>query len=419
MLVQACSSTDQVGYLIDMPDGEVSMSPIEQTKDLTLFAKGNAFIIKRYISVKQIDTPIDIVLLYDRTASMKGVIDETGEVGNQIVKDIKIIMPNARFAVASIADYNVFSPDLAEDEVFQLLSDFNQSPKVLELAIKAIKIANGGDSPEAYTRGFYEVSKLNWRKKAKKLVIFFGDSIPHAPDPGEDGRLNTHDDLNWHSTVQLVKSKDIQVVGIHTNTYPEVLNIFQFITQHTNGKMFLLDDANQVSKIIKKSIYGAFVPEISLQASGINKQWVQSIQLKEDFFGDDIQVQVQLKVPENTPTGVYPIQIELSTSTISIFAKYNIESDQRFTINAVTGWYNSYFIPLLPLLALLLLLLYFFLRARRGCRVNSSAIYTLDRHYSLSKLLIDFLFLIALLGVVLWTYLYTKDAYLSQLMNKF
>lgn len=419
LLVIACTPQEQKSIILDMPDGKTSFSPVEQSKDLTLFTQGNAMLIKHNVSIKQIDTPLDIVLLYDRTASMKDVIDETGEAGNQIVNEIQKIIPDTRFAIASIADYKVFSPDLAENDVWQLLSDFEQSPKVLQQAIKSIETGNGGDTPEAYTRGFYEVSKLNWRPQAKKLVIFFGDSTPHSPDPGEDGILHTKDDLDWQSTIQLVKSKGIQVVGIHTNEHPEVINTFKHITQQTKGKMFLLDDAKQVSRIIKKSIYSTFMPEFDFQAVGSNKEWVQNILQKEALFADDIQYQVQLKVPENTPAGVYPIQLHFTPGTLRALAKYNINSDKEFTIYVVTGWYNNFWLPLLPLIVLLVVLFYFFIRARQGCSVTSRTIYSLDGRYSLSKLLIDLLFILALLGMLLWAYLYTQDVYISQLINQF
>jgi hypothetical protein len=92
-------------------------------------------------------------------------------------------------------------------------------------AINGLTLGHGEDLPESYSRALYETyadPSVGWRTGAKKIVIMFGDDIPHDPayatgiDPGRDGEVGTADDLYFEDVVAGLKSNGITVLALHS-----------------------------------------------------------------------------------------------------------------------------------------------------------------------------------------------------------
>jgi hypothetical protein len=143
--------------------------------------------------------PIDVLLLFDRTASMSNVIREAQVRAVELVGGIASLYPNAAFAVAGLADY------FGGERAWVLYQDVTTDRTAVESGLGQISEASGGDYPEAYARALQEARSIGWRPGGgKKYVILFGDAPAHDPtfygvdfgvDAGRDGIRGTSDDL--------------------------------------------------------------------------------------------------------------------------------------------------------------------------------------------------------------------------------
>jgi len=67
----------------------------------------------------------------------------------------------------------------------------------------------------------YADPNVGWRSGAKKIVILFGDDIPHDPafqtgvDPGRDAEVGTADDLYFDEVVSGLRTHGITVLALY------------------------------------------------------------------------------------------------------------------------------------------------------------------------------------------------------------
>jgi hypothetical protein len=418
--ISACSKgTNQ--YSAETADGKATIGDISQTKYLFTAHNGSANITYNAPAAQTIKAQLDVLILFDRTASMKDVISTTANAAEKIVDDVQKIAPDTRFAVAAVSDYSPLFTDDIDKRTWLLLTDFSFEAEEIQAASKKIELVNGGDTPEAYGRGLYEAAEMAWRPDAKKIIIFFGDATAHAIDPGRDEALNTADDLQFDAVIAKLAAKKITVVGIHTRNDDEVLAEFNRITGATGGKSVPLDNANDSSKVIKDSIAEALSDPPSMRASGDFAGWINTTNTGK-ANPNNIDYQINITVPEGTPAGVYAIPLKLVAATASD-AKEQIMSafaDKPFEIKIITGWYNHPLILWLPLIALLLYLIVSAISMLKGGfshsrHVTSSRSYDADS-YGLTHLLLDILAIASLICTSVAIYLLATGQVLSQIL---
>lgn len=418
LLLTACTA-EQSQYLVETPDGKASMGDISQTKYLITADHTQAVIQYRAPESTAIKAPVDILILFDRTGSMQEVISTTASAASGIVHDIQKDAPNTRFAVASVSDYSpLFTP--SEDKRTWLLhSDFTLDAATVAQASADITLSNGGDIPEAYSRGLYEAAALAWRPEAKKIIIFFGDSTDHPVDPGRDETLGTADDLTMSGVLTQLKAQAISVIAIHTRNDAEVVQQFNAISQATQGTTVPLNNAEASSQVIKASIKGALSKPASLTAVGDHADWI-STRVDDSRGRGHHDYILDINVPQGTPAGVYPIQLRLtSEDPDDLFAQ--AFKNKPFEVNVITGWYNHPLALWLPLGLFLVYLLWCSFRMLKGgykhaIAVTSNARFDPNR-YTLSYLLLDLLALTSAISVLAALYLCWNGMVLSQLLN--
>jgi hypothetical protein len=418
LLLSSCAA-EQNQYLVETPDGKASMGNITQTKYLIGTDHAQAAIAYRAPASTVIKAPVDILILFDRTGSMQEVISTTASAAAGIVSDIQKDAPNTRFAVASVCDYSPLFTPSQDTRTWLLHSDFTLDASTVAKASGEITLSDGGDIPEAYSRGFYEAAALAWRPEAKKIIIFFGDATDHPVDPGRDETLGTADDLTMSSVLTQLKAQGISVIAIHTRNDAEVIQQFNTISQATQGTTVPLDNAESSSQVIKASIKGALSKPASLTAVGDQADWI-STRVDDSAGRSELDYQLNIKVPPNTPAGVYPIQLLLSSENADdSFAQ--AFKQKPFTIKVITGWYNHPLALWLPVLVFLAYLVWCSLRMLRGgykhsISVTSNAQFDANR-YTLSYLLLDLLALTSAISVLTALYLCWNGLVLSQLLN--
>jgi len=132
---------------------------------------------------------LDVVLAFDTTGSMGGIIAEMKSKGEEVLRDVADRFPDARFGVASFRDYP-FSPYGSKGDVaWQVEQEISASWLRARNAIRGLAVGGGGDGPESYSRVLFEAAhpdnSLGWRSSARRVLIVLGDNYPHDDDLNE------------------------------------------------------------------------------------------------------------------------------------------------------------------------------------------------------------------------------------------
>ena len=179
------------------------------------------------------------------------------------------------FGVSSFGDYpatymscgysNTYGgsyPGFTSDYPYRLDQAMTTNLTTVSAAIGGLEITPGIDGPEAYTRALYESyadTNVMWRTGAKRIVVNFGDSVPHdcnlnegiagtgtgvystGGDPGRDGIMGTEDDLDLQAVLQGMFSNNVILLAARVSSYEFTDYYFKYWTNwtgRTGGKAF-------------------------------------------------------------------------------------------------------------------------------------------------------------------------------------
>lgn len=142
---------------------------------------------------------VDLVLALDLSSSMGDVLQQAKDQAEQAVAALRAASPSTDFrvGVVSFEDYagsfgsapcgSAYSAMYGADgdSPFRLHQPLTADAAVLDRAVDALELHWGGDIAESYGRTLWEVAQpdtgaaLGWRSGALKLVVTFGDGVPH------------------------------------------------------------------------------------------------------------------------------------------------------------------------------------------------------------------------------------------------
>ena len=226
----------------------------------------------------------DVLLLIDVTSSMDDVINEVTLNASQIVADVRDLTSDAAFAVATLADYpgesflSLFGLEYgsADDYPWRLEQDLTTDETLIQSALNNISLKNGGDANESYLRALYESQFISWRPGSRRLVILFGDDLPHDPDPGPDGTENTSDDLTQTSVTDQLASASITVLGIYTNSDPSIF--YETVAEATGGQAFEITQSEEVPGTVQSLVANTIteIDRLSVDLESPGSQWVET-----------------------------------------------------------------------------------------------------------------------------------------------
>lgn len=116
---------------------------------------------------------LDIVITFDSTGSMQGEIDQ---VKNQIERMGSVLyqlVPKTRISICTYRDES----DLYVVKGLPLTDNLGEVVDYLA----NIQVGGGGDEPEAVNHGLrWSIEKNRFRRRARKIIMIFGDAPPHA-----------------------------------------------------------------------------------------------------------------------------------------------------------------------------------------------------------------------------------------------
>lgn len=347
--------------------------------------------IQENLTVEIGDAPLpklDVLLVVDVTGSMDEIIDNVTESMAEITTNIKALVPDVAFGLATFADYPD-PPDLDTilDYPWRLdlpvTTDFTR----LENSLQSITLVSGGDESEAYLRALDETTRITWRENSKRVVILFGDAIPHDPDPGKDEKLGTADDLTEESVLDALNAQNISVLSVYSNSASR--SFYTTISSQTSGQSFELEDASQAGQsvwtLLQESVRNIQTLTLEpvdtdpqtiwepgayhLVATSSTKVFIVTLCAPEIYGGDittsllvladsvtvaTVPVAIQVISPTSTPT---PKPSSTPTPTLTptpTFTSTPVPIIPPLSSGQFNGWY---LIPILFLLFLLLWLL--------------------------------------------------------------
>jgi hypothetical protein len=232
------------------------------------------------VTVTTADAPVvkaDVVLVSDVTSSMSGVIREVQRGMDRIAADVREVVPDTAFGVATFADYplvKLLADVPGADYPWRLEQGLTKDQMLLQGALDRITLVYGGDTEESYLRALFETQFLTWRPDARRLVILFGDSTPHEPDAGRDGDYGTADDLRQAEVIAQLKANNITVIGIYSE--PSVRGFYDAVASNTGGVSFGLDRVDQVREAIRETVTTTVtrIHELTLAPDAAGAAWL-------------------------------------------------------------------------------------------------------------------------------------------------
>lgn len=192
---------------------------------LTLDA-GQCAEVTKSVTIEALPPMADVVFAFDLTGSMGDILDKAKAQAGNIMTALNATGVDIQYGVMSYMDY----PDYYEycgysdiyggapvDYPYQLNQSVTANEPAVQAAINGLSLGWGYDGPESYTRVLYESwadTNVSWRAGAKRILVNFGDNLPHdcdvneviygwvwstGIDPGRDGVAETGDDIDLQS----------------------------------------------------------------------------------------------------------------------------------------------------------------------------------------------------------------------------
>lgn len=219
--------------------------------------------------VLNLPSKVDVVFSMDLTGSMGGVLSQAKGQLLQAMNELKVASPGTdfRFAVTSLEDYPLVYGD-AGDYPFKIDGALSTDTAAVQTVVNGLSLGGGGDGPEAYGRAFWEIGQtdteasIGFRSDALKLVINFGDNVPHdndinqsitsppldgatGVDPGRDGVVGTADDIDFQDgALAALKAKNIRLLEVDSSGGSSIAPYWQSWTATTGGAYTTLDPAD-------------------------------------------------------------------------------------------------------------------------------------------------------------------------------
>jgi hypothetical protein len=254
----------------------------------------------------------DVIFAFDLTASMGGIIDKAKAEAQNIMKCVDALGVDVNYGVMSYMDYPdsydfcdyraMYGDSDYGDYAYRLDQSVTSNQVAVVTAITALTLGSGADGPQDYTRIMYESyadPNVEWRPDAKRILVNFGDNVPHdcnlnagvtsgtwttGGDPGRDEVMDTADDLDLQTVLAAMNDAEVTLLECHTADWPtpssiSVLVYWDHWTGITGGGVYLTTSDTLVDDVctaIEEGLTPPIVYDVHLQASAGYEDWLES-----------------------------------------------------------------------------------------------------------------------------------------------
>ena len=192
---------------------------------------------------------LDIVFVFDSTGSMGGIILEVKSRIRQFMTAITYFVPNTRLGFVTYRDKQKYDLDDYHYTVKYLaLTSPKDGMDKIQRFLNETEAFGGGDIPEAVFDGVKTaINSMQWRDKAKKIIIVFGD----APPRPEDNGLSQLVDLirGWHD-----RSGGI-VSAIDTTGSSKLMEEFKAMSEAGGGRAAHLNNEEAIVRQLMITVF--------------------------------------------------------------------------------------------------------------------------------------------------------------------
>lgn len=307
---------------------------------------GDCFTITKTVTIPDYTPTADVVFAFDLTGSMSGIINtakvQSTNIMNMLITNYPTVSFN--FGVMSYMDYPdtysscgytaTYGSSSSGDYAYSLDQPLTSSTSAVSTAINGLSLGYGGDGPQDYTRIFYESyadSNVGWRTGAKRLLVNFGDNVPHdcdlnqgvpgtsgtlstGKDPGRDEIVNNADDLDLQSVLATMASNGVTLLECHTTTAYN--NYWTYWTGLTGGNVYITSSGTLVNDVVAAIVSGITIPTIANLHLAVTTPgygpWLSSV-VPPSYAnvnpGDTVTFQETICVPLGTPCGFHTFTV--------------------------------------------------------------------------------------------------------------
>jgi PKD repeat protein len=320
-----------------------------------------------YLPADVLPEMADIMFAFDLTFSMNHEVENVKVNSLNIMDLLALAIEDIRFGVISHMDYpDFYSFDYcgyypvkytgehlpygyglpmagySADYEYSLDQGLTDETALVDQAIQALTLGNGGDEAEDYGRVMWEAShdaNVGWREEAAKFLLYWQDAVPHdcnynraadcspvsgtkGPDPGPDFVPFTEDDILLTDAIQGLVDEGIVLVSLHSGPWPfdtPTHLLWGCYAAETGGKSFPIlgtgemPDDSDIEDYLLRSIQEVFqsVDELELRASAGFEDWVASNTVSGvDLSSENLfEFDVTFTVPSDQEPGVYDFQV--------------------------------------------------------------------------------------------------------------
>lgn len=247
---------------------------------------------------------VDILFAFDNTGSMGGELANLKVNAVDIMNSLAGLISDVQFGLVSFADYEAFLENTESvggcgyaanyggsgDDPYIVEQPLDSNISTVASAIGSLNLSPGGgfDFPESYSRALWEIAQelldntgpdgpVDWRPNARRIVILFGDAIPHAcdlfnpvesaigsdllaflesaglndwgTDPGRDVVIGTADDLDILDVIDDLVDTDLTLISLHSTQFiitgtdvEPTQNLWDFYAEETGGVNFEINE---------------------------------------------------------------------------------------------------------------------------------------------------------------------------------
>lgn len=181
---------------------------------------------------------LDVVITFDSTGSMGGEIDVIKNKIQRIGTTLMKLIPKTRISICTYRDQS----DEYVVKGTPLTSNLNDVMTFLE----GVGAAGGGDQPEAVVEGLkWSLEKNSFRRRARKIILLFGDYPPHEGDQSQCVELVTN-----------FRYQQKGVVSCVTCRRPKHMPEFNEIASAGGGESFLTGNDREIMTQLVVLVFG-------------------------------------------------------------------------------------------------------------------------------------------------------------------
>ncbi|MCC7468578.1 MAG: hypothetical protein IT504_05245 [Burkholderiaceae bacterium] len=307
------------------------------------------------VEVTALPAKADVIFAFDCTGSMGGTLADAKANAAAVMAALEEETGvDIQYGVMSHRDYDGYfdSCGYADyyggtgDWPYRLDQSITDDTTAIQAALDPLLAGGGADGPESYSRLLYETYSdpdVGWRIGAKRIVVAFGDIVPHdcemscsdywvstGVDPGRDATADTPDDLAILDVIDGMAGANIILLEVQPYDYYQPC--WDPWVATTGGSFWVLGGF-EVDDMVEVIISGLTTPEVcglTLVAESGYEGWLTSVVPESyDCFEPPATMvfDITITVPEGTECDDY-------TFTVSAVDEAGVSyGDQEVTIH--------------------------------------------------------------------------------------